>query len=146
MPASPPRWLAWLAGYQATGLIIGYWAGTLAALALCRGRRAALPRALPPRAPIGSRPRACVHVVRETALPTLSDFTNALAGRLDLYLVGLLLGESPAGIYGMARQVRTPIRQVRQSFDGLLTPIVSRTLSLAGPVADRPGDRHRRPG
>jgi O-antigen/teichoic acid export membrane protein len=73
-------------------------------------------------------------VVRETALPTLSDFTGALAGRLDLYLVGLFLGEAPAGIYGMAWQVRTPIRQVRQSFDSLLTPIISRTLSLAGTV------------
>ena len=131
---------AWLAGYQATGLIIGYWAGTLAALALCGDRRAALPRAVPPRAPTGSRPRACSTSSRETALPTLSDFTNALAGRLDLYLVGLLLGEAPAGIYGMARQVRTPIRQVRQSFDGLLTPIVSRTLSIAGPVR-RPASR-----
>jgi O-antigen/teichoic acid export membrane protein len=34
----------------------------------------------------------------------------------------------------MARQVRTPIRQVRQSFDGLLTPIVSKTLSVTGPA------------
>ena len=93
-----------------------------------------MPRPLPAAAPTGS-PRARLRfVAKETALPTLSDFTNALAGRLDLYLVGLLLGESPAGIYGMARQVRTPIRQVRQSFDGLLTPIVSRTLSLAGPA------------
>jgi O-antigen/teichoic acid export membrane protein len=123
---------AWLAGYQATGLIIGYWAGTLAALVYAVGAR----RCLGPFHPNAYRlaPARLLHVVRETALPTLGDFTNALAGRLDLYLVGLLLGESPAGIYGMARQVRTPIRQVRQSFDGLLTPIVSRTLSIAGPV------------
>jgi O-antigen/teichoic acid export membrane protein len=32
----------------------------------------------------------------------------------------------------MARQVRTPIRQVRQSFDGLLTPIVAKTLAVTG--------------
>jgi O-antigen/teichoic acid export membrane protein len=118
--------LAWALGFQATGLIVGYWAGTLAALLYalvstrqCLGpfhlRRYRLP------------PARLRFVARETALPTLSDFTSALAGRLDLYLVGLFLGESPAGIYGMARQVRTPIRQVRQSFDGLLTPIVSRT-------------------
>ena len=124
---------AWLAGYQATGLIIGYWAGTLAALlyAAVGARRCLGPFHL---GAYRLAPARLLHVVRETALPTLSDFTNALAGRLDLYLVGLLLGESPAGIYGMARQVRTPIRQVRQSFDGLLTPIVSRTLSIAGPV------------
>ncbi len=125
--------LAWALGYQATGLVIGYWAGTLGALVYALiGTRQCL-------GPFRLRswrlsPKRLGFVVRETALPTLSDFTNALAGRLDLYLVGLFLGESPAGIYGMARQVRTPIRQVRQSFDGLLTPIVSRTLSHVGPA------------
>jgi O-antigen/teichoic acid export membrane protein len=125
--------LAWALGFQATGLIIGYWAGTLGALgyATIGARQCLGPFRLGAYRLAPSRLR---FMVRETALPTFSDFTNALAGRLDLYLVGLLLGESPAGIYGMARQVRTPIRQVRQSFDGLLTPIVSRTLSLAGPA------------
>lgn len=126
-------WAAWMAGYQATGLVIGYWVGTLAALFYASiGARHCL-------GPFHLRryrlaPTRFAAIVRETALPTLSDFANALAGRLDLYLVGLFLGEAPAGIYGMARQVRTPIRQVRQSFDGLLTPIVSRTLSVAGPI------------
>jgi O-antigen/teichoic acid export membrane protein len=126
-------WLAWAAGYQATGLVIGYWVGTIAAVvySLVGARRCLGPFSL------GTYRLALARfaqIVRETALPTLSDFTNALAGRLDLYLVGLFLGESPAGIYGMARQIRTPIRQVRQSFDSLLTPIVSKTLTLAGPV------------
>jgi O-antigen/teichoic acid export membrane protein len=123
--------LAWALGWRETGLILGYWAGTMAALVYalvgaraCLGRfRLAAYRFVPGR---------IVRMVRETALPTVSDFTNALAGRLDLYLVGLFLGEAPAGIYGMAQQMRTPIRQVRQSFDGLLTPIVSRTLRHGG--------------
>lgn len=125
--------LAWALGFQATGLVIGYWAGTLAALvyALAATRQCLGPFRL---RSYRLSPRRLRFVVKETTLPTLSDFTNALAGRLDLYLVGLFLGESPAGIYGMARQVRTPIRQVRQSFDGLLTPIVSRTLSHVGPA------------
>jgi O-antigen/teichoic acid export membrane protein len=125
--------LAWALGFQATGLVIGYWAGTLGAVlyALVGTRQCLGPFRL---RSYRLSPSRLWFVVRETALPTLSDFTNALAGRLDLYLVGLFLGESAAGIYGMARQVRTPIRQVRQSFDGLLTPIVSRTLSLAGAV------------
>ena len=126
-------WFAWAAGYQATGLIIGYWAGTIAAVvySLVGARRCLGPFSL---GTYHLAPARFIHIVRETALPTLSDFTNALAGRLDLYLVGLFLGESPAGIYGMARQIRTPIRQVRQSFDSLLTPIVSKTLTLAGPI------------
>jgi O-antigen/teichoic acid export membrane protein len=125
--------LAWALGFEATGLVIGYWAGTLGALvyAAIGAQRCLGPFRL---RRYRLSPSRLWLVAKETALPTLSDFTNALAGRLDLYLVGLFLGESPAGIYGMARQVRTPIRQVRQSFDGLLTPIVSRTLSIAGPV------------
>ncbi|HMJ05059.1 MAG TPA: oligosaccharide flippase family protein [Chthoniobacterales bacterium] len=125
--------LAWAAGYQATGLIIGYWAGTIAAViySLAGALRCLGPFSLGTYHLVPSR---FAQVIRETTLPTLSDFTNALAGRLDLYLVGLFLGESAAGIYGMARQIRTPIRQVRQSFDSLLTPIVSKTLTLAGPI------------
>ena len=57
---------------------------------------------------------------------------NGLFYRVDLYLVGILLGEGPAGIYGMARQIRIPVRQVRQSFDGLLNPIIARTLAVKG--------------
>ena len=123
--------LAWAAGWSQAGLILGYWAGTLAALAyaLAGARRCLGPFRL---GQYRFAPARIAHIVRQTALPTLSDFTNALAGRLDLYLVGLFLGEAPAGIYGMAQQLRTPIRQVRQSFDGLLTPIVSRTLKHGG--------------
>ena len=122
---------AWLAGFDETGLLIGYWAGTLLALAYAvsgarrsfggfglRGYRL-------PRGRAGA-------ILREGAVPTVSDGASALFGRLDLYLVGLFLGEAPAGIYNVARQVRTPIRQIRQSFDGLLTPIIARTLATRG--------------
>ncbi len=124
---------AYYAGFAATGLLIGYWAGTLLALgyAIAGARRSfgsfGLARYRLPR----GRARA---LLRDSALPTLSDVASALFTRLDLYLVGLILGEGPTGIYNVARQVRTPIRQVRQSFDGLLTPIVARTLAVRGPV------------
>jgi O-antigen/teichoic acid export membrane protein len=122
---------AWALGYRETGLIISYWGGTLAALlfALVGVRQCLGAFQLGAWRPSFHR---LLGITRVTALPTLSDFGGALAGRLDLYLVGLLLGEAPAGIYGMAQQFRTPIRQVRQSFDGLLTPIVSRTLTHGG--------------
>jgi O-antigen/teichoic acid export membrane protein len=57
--------------------------------------------------------------------------------RVDLYLVGILLGPGPTGIYGMARQVTTPIRQVRQSFDGLLIPAVAKTIGVRGAGGSR---------
>ena len=62
----------------------------------------------------------------------LNDLLNGIQGRIDIYLVGLFMGETGAGIYGMARQIRTPLRQVRQSFDGLLNPIIARTLAQKG--------------
>jgi O-antigen/teichoic acid export membrane protein len=120
---------AYAAGFTEAGLVIGYWGGTLAALgyAAFGARRSfggfALRR---------YRPHALSAILRAAALPTATDGAAALFGRLDLYLVGVFLGESAAGVYGMARQVRTPVRQVRQSLDGLLTPILARTLTARG--------------
>jgi O-antigen/teichoic acid export membrane protein len=119
-----------LVGFDQAGLAISYWAGTLVALlyaALAVRRRFGV-------APEQYRPSwtRLKAVIGEAALPAATDLINALFGRLDLYLVGGLLGEAPAGIYNMARQIRTPIRQVRQSFDGMLTPVLARTLAARG--------------
>lgn len=124
---------AYMAGFTETGLLISYWAGTLAALAYAAAgtRRCYGGFGLRHYRPV---PRALVQILRASALATSSDFINGLFARLDLYLVGIFLGEAPAGIYNMARQVRTPVRQVRQGFDGLLTPILARTLAAHGPV------------
>jgi O-antigen/teichoic acid export membrane protein len=124
----------YFAGFESVGLLIGYAVGTLAALAYA---------ALGLRRCFGTfdlsryRPRALVLLatLRSSAAPTATDALAAFFGRADLYLVGLLLGEMPAGIYAMARQFRTPIRQVRQALDSLLTPIVARTLSADGAAA-----------
>jgi O-antigen/teichoic acid export membrane protein len=124
---------AWLAGFRETGLLVGYWAGTLAALAYAMaGTRAsfgglALRRY---RLPSG----AFADILRASRAATATDLVAGLFARIDLYLVGAFLGEGPAGIYSVARQMRTPIRQVRQAFDGLLTPIVAKTLAARGPA------------
>jgi O-antigen/teichoic acid export membrane protein len=125
---------AWRLGYGETGLLLSYWAGTLAALttAVFGARRCLggfqLRRY---RFPLGR----AVPLLRESAGATASDTLNALFARIDIYLVGLFLGAAPAGIYGMARQIRTPVRQVRQSFDSLLNPVIARTLAERGPAA-----------
>jgi O-antigen/teichoic acid export membrane protein len=122
---------AWLLGWRAEGLAIGYGCGTLAALAYAA---AAARRRLG-----GFRfaawrpgPRGLAEIARGSAANTATDFLNALYTRVDLYLVGILVGEAAAGVYGMARQVVAPLRQIRQSFDGLLIPLVARTLSARG--------------
>jgi O-antigen/teichoic acid export membrane protein len=124
---------AYFIGFRESGLLVSYWFGTLAALAYA---------AIGVRRCFGSlnlgsmrlrdlRPTA---YLRLSGLNTGTDLLNALFGRLDLFFVGFILGESATGIYGMARQIRIPIRQIRQSFDGLLTPIVARTLQVKGPA------------
>lgn len=123
---------AYLLGWRETGLLISYWAGTLGALAFavvglhrCYGGFRLRTYNL--------RPSRLVALVRTSAGATLNDMLNGLFGRVDLYLVGFFLGEVGAGVYGMARQIRTPVRQVRQSFDGLLNPIIARTIATQGP-------------
>lgn len=120
---------AWWAGMSEAGLVLSYWAGTLAALLYAaHGAR----RCLGGLALRRYRPGRLGAMFGTAAFPTAIDGAAAFSGRLDLYLVGLFLGEAPAGIYNMARQMRTPIRQVRQSLDGLLTPILARTLTARG--------------
>jgi O-antigen/teichoic acid export membrane protein len=122
---------AWTLGLGADGLLAGYWCGTLAALAYAGwGARGVLGgvrlTAWRPRRAILAR------TLRLSAANTATDLLNALYTRVDIWLVGLMLGAGPAGVYGMARQVAVPIRQVRQSFDGLLIPLVARTLGARG--------------
>jgi O-antigen/teichoic acid export membrane protein len=122
---------AFFLGFGAYGLPIGYWCGTLAALAYAIGGAARSFHGfdLAHYRPSGGTFR---WIAGAAAANTANDLLSALYMRVDLYLVGILLGPVPTGIYGMARQVTTPIRQVRQSFDGLLVPAVARTIGLRG--------------
>jgi O-antigen/teichoic acid export membrane protein len=123
---------AWYLGFDETGLLIGYGCGTVAALLFAAtGLRRSF-RLGELRSWRIDRRRS-VAMLRGAAANTAADGLSGLLVRLDLYLVGMLLGERSAGIYGMARQLAMPIRQVRQSFDGLLTPLVASTLKAAGP-------------
>jgi O-antigen/teichoic acid export membrane protein len=125
--------LAWGVGWHAHGLLVGYAAGSfvLAIYALWSARRTFEGFAL-----ASWRPHPGRLLARSTGLLTASgsDALTALAQRADLYLVGLTLGDAAAGVYSVIRQLRTPILQVRQAFDGILTPIIARTLSHAGHV------------
>ncbi|WP_440846879.1 lipopolysaccharide biosynthesis protein [Sphingomonas sp. 22176] len=120
----------WLSAPQ-FGLVLGYAAGTLAAIvfALSGVLRSFDMRGVTIR-PSGFQ--QLFATMRRNSWVTATDCVTALAERVDLYIVGLMLGDAPAGIYGVARQVCTPLRQVRQSFDALLTPIVARELRVFG--------------
>jgi len=123
--------LAWWLGWRAEGLAIGYGFGTLAALVYAIGGAR---RRLGGFGLAGYRPAAgaFARTLRSSASNASADFVNVLYMRADLFLVGILLGEAAAGLYGMARQIIAPLRQVRQSFDGLLIPMVARSLATRG--------------
>ena len=125
---------AWAAGAPGWALIAGYWAGnvTVNAYALAGVRRCYGGFDLS-----GYRPsRARLSGMARTLAPnTATELLGGIYARLDLYLVGALLGTHGAGLYSMAQQVSTPIRQVRQSFDGLLVPLVARTVAVRGAAA-----------
>jgi O-antigen/teichoic acid export membrane protein len=127
---------AFFLGFGTYGLLIGYWCGTLAALAYAIGGAA---RSFGGFALAAYRPSGAVFrwIAGAAAANSANDLLSALYMRVDLYLVGILLGPGPTGIYGMARQVTTPIRQVRQSFDGLLIPAVAKTIGVRGAGGSR---------
>lgn len=118
-------------GFAEYGLAAGYWCGTIAALSYALW---GVVRHYPGLNLARYRPtRDAFRAVEQGAASnSANDFLNALYMRADLYLVGLLLGSAPLGIYGMARQVTTPLRQVRQSFDTLLVPAVAKTIGRGG--------------
>jgi O-antigen/teichoic acid export membrane protein len=124
----------WAAGWSMAALIVAYWAGnlTLNLYALSGVRRGFGPLGLSAYRPHPARLRA---IARGLVPNTATELLGGLYSRLDLYLVGALMGPRWAGYYAMAQQVRTPIKQVRQSFDGLLVPLVARTLARDGAVA-----------
>ena len=148
---------AFAAGFDQTGLVLSYWAGTLAALAYAFFGFLRCYDFPPSRYRFSWR--RLVAMLRSSAMPTLTDLTGALFARLDLYLVGIMLGEAPAGIYNVARQMRTPRGRCGRASTGccagdrahLAAPGRSRRARTASRALDPAfqrcpvGCRHRRP-
>lgn len=124
----------WWAGWSTAALIVAYWAGnlTLNFYALAGVRRGFGSLGLNSYRLEPARLRA---IARGLMPNTATELLGGLYSRLDLYLVGALMGPRWAGYYAMAQQVRTPIKQVRQSFDGLLIPLIARTIADKGAAA-----------
>ncbi|QNA85244.1 oligosaccharide flippase family protein [Sphingomonas sp. So64.6b] len=121
--------IAYAAGFTGTGLIIGYWVGNI----VLNGYALIAVRRCFPRFELARyRGGRLIPALRELLPNTGTDVINGVFTRLDLYLVGIFLGERWAGIYGMAQQLRTPLRHARQAFDSMLVPMVARTLSISG--------------
>lgn len=62
-------------------------------------------------------------------LPTaLSDCITNIAGRVDVYILAAFVSPEALGIYGIALQILTIVKKIRQSFDPVLDPIVAQAL------------------
>lgn len=62
---------------------------------------------------------------RYTTPIAATDFVNLAVARIDTMLVGALLNSTMAGYYGIAIEIISVIKRVRQSFEPIFAPIVS---------------------
>jgi len=53
------------------------------------------------------------------------DFLNLLVARVDIFLIGAFMNSASAGLYGIAVEIISVIKRVRQGFEPIFAPIVS---------------------
>lgn len=56
------------------------------------------------------------------------DLIGVIILRIDIYLLAAIVSPSALGVYGIALQIMTIIKKIRQSFDPILEPVISQTL------------------
>ncbi|VAV98818.1 hypothetical protein MNBD_ALPHA02-2239 [hydrothermal vent metagenome] len=59
------------------------------------------------------------------------DLIGVLILRIDIYLLAAIVTPGALGIYGIALQIMTIVKKVRQSFDPILEPVISQTVKHA---------------
>ncbi len=65
----------------------------------------------------------------EFSAPTAAyDLIGVLILRIDIYFLAAIVSPAALGIYGIALQVVTIVKKVRQSFDPILEPVISHSL------------------
>ena len=63
-----------------------------------------------------------------TAPTALNDLLHELLFRLDVFLLSFFTSDKTVGIYGIALQVATTVKKIRQSFNPILEPVISQSL------------------
>ena len=71
-------------------------------------------------------------LVQQSAPTALHDILNFTLQRLDVYLLSSLSDARSVGIYGMALQIATTVKKIRQSFDPILNPVMASTYGTHG--------------
>lgn len=119
-----------LAGFGAPGLLIAYMAAQALTLAVA-GLGVARRFSCKPRLARFDFGRARAMVAQ--SLPTgVADCVGLGFNTVGVFLTGNLLGDAAVGVYGMAQNLETTLSKVRQAFDMIVVPLVSRGLSEQG--------------
>ncbi|NIR51348.1 oligosaccharide flippase family protein [candidate division KSB1 bacterium] len=63
--------------------------------------------------------------IRYTSPMAMMDFLNLMVARIDVILVGAFINVTAAGLYGIAVEIISVIKRVRQGFEPIFSPIVS---------------------
>lgn len=56
------------------------------------------------------------------------DLIGVLTLRIDIYFLAAIVSPAALGVYGIALQIVTIVKKIRQSFDPILEPVISQTL------------------
>jgi len=59
------------------------------------------------------------------------DLISVIILRLDIYILAAIVSPGALGVYGIALQIMTVAKKIRQSFDPILEPVISQTLKYA---------------
>lgn len=73
--------------------------------------------------PLGKQMKS--ETLRYTSPIAAMDFLNLLVARTDIVLVGALMNSTSAGLYGIAVEIISVIKRIRQGFEPIFAPIVS---------------------
>ena len=71
-------------------------------------------------------------ITRFSAPTALHDILNFSLQRMDVYLLAGLAPTSTVGLYGMALQIATTVKKIKQSFDPIVVPVISQITEGAG--------------
>lgn len=123
-------WAFGAAGIGAPGLLIAYIAAQVVALAVSGFGVS--------RCYAWSRPIAAPDITRmrtfalRSAPTGFSDCIGLGFNAAGIVLIGNLLGEAALGVFGMAQNLETALSKVRQAFDMIVVPVVSRGFAEQG--------------
>ena len=71
-------------------------------------------------------------IMRFSAPTALHDILNFSLQRMDVYLLAGLAPTSTVGLYGMALQIATTVKKIKQSFDPIVVPVISQITEGSG--------------